>query len=491
MRRTTSRLCRSFIGPTLLLTLLALAGCGSGTAGQTSVLREPVSTTGANPFTPPMGTDQANVTAPPNSGGSFPGSTVGLFGGTENQSTCDKAQLVTFLQQDQAKAAAWAGVIGITVDQIPDFVASLTPVLLRSDTQVINHGFVNGKATEIPAVLQAGTAVLVDVHGAPVTKCFCGNPLKVPTATTSITFTGPQWPNFSSNNVTVVVPVTQTVQQFVVVEPGSGNSFQRPAGTAGRQDSPAPSPAPSTFVPPAPATPPTGGVTTTPGSAPPPGVVPTSTASLSPSQAASPPTGTSPSSPTTSPTTRSSSPSASPSASLSASPSVSPPVPPPGSPTASPTGSPTTPTPTPSASTSASPSPSMIVRASWVVGDCFVKAGRAHAVVLVQSDAATPHTFTVRVELGDPARPVAVETVKVTTPGPNQVAQTVVDVPTSTPDGRVQCAILSIMDKNGTTPVAGNPLPPPPDSTQLPGQPAPGQSTGPLPSAPTPVVPSS
>lgn len=481
MRRTTPRLNRSFVGPALLMMVLAFAGCSSRGAAQEAVLREPVSSTGANPFTAPMGVDQQNVTPPPNSGGSFPGDTVGLFGGTENEATCDKAQLVTFLQQDRAKAAAWAGVVGIAIDEIPSFIAALTPAVLRSDTRVINHGFVDGKATEIPAVFQAGTAVLVDVHGMPVTKCFCGNPLKVPPAVTSVTFTGPQWTNFTETDITVIVPVTQTVQQFVFVEPTSGHSFQRPAGTAGRQDAPATAPVPTTFPPPpSSVTPPATSGTTTQGSPAPPGVVPTATPSISPSGTPSP-TGSPGASPTTSPPTGS--PSASPS------PTASPPVPPPASPPASPspTGSPTT-TPSPSATTSPSPTPSAVVKASWVVGDCFVQAGRAHATVLVRVDGPTPHTFTVRVQLGDPARPIAVETVQVPVQ-PGQIGRADVEAATNTPDGRVQCAILSIVDENGVTPVAGDPLPPPPDSAPMPGQPTPGQTSGPLPTPPAASVP--
>lgn len=128
------------------------------------------------------------------------------------------------------------------------------------------------------------------------------------------------------------------------------------------------------------------------------------------------------------------------------------------------------------------------MRASWVVGNCFVQSGRAHATVLVRQDGAVPHTFTVRVALGDRNAPIAVETVTVPA-APHEVAQAEVDVPTNTPDGRVQCAILSIVDENGVAPVAGDPLPPPSDSVPMPAQPTPGQTTGPLPSPPTPVVP--
>jgi hypothetical protein len=474
----------------MVLTGVALAGCSRGNAQETTVQREPVASfPGGTPFTPSVGSDRSDVTPPPGAGGSFPGDTVGLFGGTEDEATCDKAQLVAFLQQDRAKAEAWAGVVGISVDDIPAFVASLTPVLLRTDTQVINHGFRDGKAVEIPAVLQAGTAVLVDVHGAPVTKCFCGNPLKPPKQTTSVKFVGPQWPSFSPDRITVVVPVTQTVQQFVLVEPDSGKSFQRPAGTAGRQDAPAPSPAPSTLVPPSspPPPPPTSG-TITPGSPPPPpGVVPTATPTISPSPPASPSGMTTSPSPTTSPT-RSPSPTASPTTSPPTSPTASPPTSPTTSP--APTGSPTgTPSPTATSPTSPTPTGSQeIVRASWAVGNCFVQAGRAHATVLVRQEGTMPHTFTLRVALGDRNAPVAVETIQITA-APREVAQAEIDVPTNTPDGRVQCAILSIVDENNVAPVAGEPLPPPSDTVPMPAQPSPGQTTGPLPSPPTPVVP--
>ncbi len=235
--------------------LIALIGAGcsaNDTPEQGTVQLEPVSFTGANPFTPPVGTDQSGVTPPPQAGGTFPGDTVGLYGGSANESACDPAKLVAFLQENPAKAAAWAGVLGIVPADIPTFIAGLTPVLLRSDTQVTNHGFSNGAAVAIPAVLQAGTAVLVDKRGFPVTKCFCGNPLTAPTVFTSTTFVGPQWNTFVTASVTVIAPVTQVVNQFTIVEPGTGSSFQRPAGSAGGQDGPVTSAAPPSAPPPAP-----------------------------------------------------------------------------------------------------------------------------------------------------------------------------------------------------------------------------------------------
>ena len=70
-----------------------------------------------------------------------------------------------------AQARAWAGVLGVTVEQIPGYVRSLIPTVLLYDTRVTNHGFANGRATAFQSVLQAGTAVLVDGRGNPVVRC--------------------------------------------------------------------------------------------------------------------------------------------------------------------------------------------------------------------------------------------------------------------------------------------------------------------------------
>ena len=85
----------------------------------------------------------------------FDGDHIGLYGGTLNTTTCDKGKLILFLTQNPDKGAAWAGVLGIPATQIPAYVTGLTSVLLRSDTLVTNHGYANGLATVIPAVLQA------------------------------------------------------------------------------------------------------------------------------------------------------------------------------------------------------------------------------------------------------------------------------------------------------------------------------------------------
>ncbi len=104
------------------------------------------------------------------------GTAPGLYGGTGDAS-CDTAALANFLANHPGKAEAWASVFGISVDQIPYYLDTLTPVVLGRDTWVTNHSYSNGVATPFQSVLQAGTAVLVDSYGIPRVRCSCGNPL--------------------------------------------------------------------------------------------------------------------------------------------------------------------------------------------------------------------------------------------------------------------------------------------------------------------------
>ena len=247
-----------------LLAVLVLAAAigavvvllGDDEAGASEVFLEPVGARTDNPFAPSVVTtvdgESAEKALEPldDAGGTFTADTVGLYGGTQDESTCDRAQLVEFLEANDAEAAAWAGVLGIEVADIAAYVDTLTPFVLRSDTAVTNHGFVDGRATTIPAVLQAGTAVLVDDRGQPVVKCGCGNPLTPPAQTQDVDYVGTPWDGFDPVAVTVIQPVTVRIDVFVAVDLSSGASFGRPAGTAGDDDGPPPDD-------------PTGGATTT------------------------------------------------------------------------------------------------------------------------------------------------------------------------------------------------------------------------------------
>jgi hypothetical protein len=228
-------------------------------ADAASAVREPVNTA-TNPFLPPVGDDAMGVVPPPGSGATFTASTPGLYGGTLNKASCDATKLVEFLRANPDKARAWASVHGIATADIDSFVSTLTTVVLRSDTMVINHGFTGGKANPLVSLLQAGTAVLVNQFGLPVVKCYCGNPLKA-YAGGKRTYTGPSWPSFDPAQVTTIVPATTPVPTYTMVDLGSGQTYTRQPGPqpndtiAGQPQSSAtatapPATAPATSAPP-------------------------------------------------------------------------------------------------------------------------------------------------------------------------------------------------------------------------------------------------
>ena len=165
---------------------------------------------------------------------------VGLYGGSGEQTVCDVAQLADYLAGDEAKAKAWSGARGISPAQVGAYLQTLTPVALLSDTAVTNYGFAGGVATPRPAVLQAGTAVLVDFKGLPVVRCACGNPLSAPTMTNlpSAEFLGNRWESFDPAR-SVYVTDGGVTPAFTLVDLATGVSFERQVGAAPSSTSPA------------------------------------------------------------------------------------------------------------------------------------------------------------------------------------------------------------------------------------------------------------
>lgn len=216
--------------------------------GPGEVLLEPVNMPTAHPFTDDgrLGTEvQPTVSLPdislptttaPLAPDQVPlpqvsGATPGLYGGTRNEQVCDKEQMITYLEANLDKAAAWAGVQGIAVADLRAYMGTLTPMILTYDTRVTNHGFKNGQAYAHPSVLQAGSAVLVDQFGVPRAKCSCGNPLTPPEPLTQAPiYVGPQWPTFTPTTVIVVVPTDAVVGGFTIVDLGNGTLIVRPVG---------------------------------------------------------------------------------------------------------------------------------------------------------------------------------------------------------------------------------------------------------------------
>jgi hypothetical protein len=82
---------------------------------------------------------------------------------------------------------------GVPLAEIRGFLASLTSVVLRTDTAVTNHDYRDRQAVPFQSVLQAGNAVLVDERGVPRVRCTCGNPLRQPEPRPRPNYEGSTW----------------------------------------------------------------------------------------------------------------------------------------------------------------------------------------------------------------------------------------------------------------------------------------------------------
>jgi hypothetical protein len=88
----------------------------------------------------------------------------------------------------------------------------------------------NGSAgTDYPAVLQAGSGVLVDDRGIPRVRCTSGNPLEPPDDTLGDDLAGDAWRWFTPSAVATVTPAERPMNAFAVVDLDSGTMIQIPA----------------------------------------------------------------------------------------------------------------------------------------------------------------------------------------------------------------------------------------------------------------------
>ncbi|RTL69157.1 MAG: serine/threonine protein kinase [Pseudonocardiaceae bacterium] len=269
----------------LVVSLLVATAGHDGPAASESVARpggeiflEPATTPGTDPFTGSVSIGERPLDGQQAAGGDGSGNATvrgdspGLYGGTRDNGSCDPAKLVSFLQNDEAKGRAWASALGIQPDQIAAYVAVLTPVVLRADTRVTNHGFRDGIATTLQSTFQAGTAVMVDQFGVPRVRCGCGNPLAEPVPQPAGVHVGAGWAG-SDRAPVVVQKSTTTLDRFVLVDTTTNQPFTRPIGTNGQADYT--DPAPTTVAPPPHVAPRTTIVVPLPPTAPPPVILTT------------------------------------------------------------------------------------------------------------------------------------------------------------------------------------------------------------------------
>lgn len=255
----------------LLAAGLLAAGCGGdddppragGTPEeQRTPLLQPTTAPGPNPFTAStvLTSDVAPASrqssagssagAVPGPGAAVPGpgaarqslrtvngATPGLYGGTHSLPSCDVEQQARFLTADQARTRAFTQAAGIGHAELGSWLRGLTPVMLRADTRVTGHGYRDGAAVPYQAILQAGTAVLVDQYGAPRVRCACGNPLRSPSDGRRPTAQrGEPWDGYRADRVVVVNPTQRELDTLVIVNVVNDTWLERKVGTRGEED---------------------------------------------------------------------------------------------------------------------------------------------------------------------------------------------------------------------------------------------------------------
>lgn len=252
----------------LAVAVVGVLALGSSDAGGT-VERIAVSDTGPDPFgesiqavdLPDMSTAEPvlarirdEIPIDPTVGGPIaPGTLPGFYAVPGSGAACDVSGLRAGLGT-QTTIDAWSAAAGVGADQIDQYLAGLAPVFLGADTLVLLHGTA-GAST---AVLQAGTAVLVDDTGTPRVRCRSLSPLSAvePIDLRSVEVTGTDWPGFEVEKV-VQIQAGATVSELTVVDLQSGALVPIAVGSEAAPPAPGPAaPAPPVTDPPAPEPPP-------------------------------------------------------------------------------------------------------------------------------------------------------------------------------------------------------------------------------------------
>lgn len=186
---------------------------------------------GANPFGPSVGVslvgsierDVRDVLDRTIATESVLGSASKLYGRIDLKAPCDIDDLVAYYGASEERTRIVAEVLGVSTGSLSSFIRSYVAVAITRDTLVIDHQLVHGAAVDVPVVLQAGTAVLIDPQGTPRVRCESANPLTHPgtddlAAATGAEPLGEPWPGFDPGHVVVVEPAAENMQELDLAE---------------------------------------------------------------------------------------------------------------------------------------------------------------------------------------------------------------------------------------------------------------------------------
>ncbi|GGZ37515.1 hypothetical protein GCM10010387_34600 [Streptomyces inusitatus] len=233
-----------------------LAGCGTDPApappAGEEVILQPVAARGPDPYTE---STARSLSAPeprppaPNAGTrgaplrgqtlrTLSGGTPGLYGGVESVGSCDAERQLDLIGEDRGKERAFARASGVSPAGLAGFLRELTPVVLRTDTRVTAHGYRAGSDVARQAVLQAGTAVLVDPRGVPRVRCAGGNPLRPPVAVEgAVVHRGRPWAGYAPERIVVIEPSDRVAGHLVIADVLDSGWIDRATGSDGERDS--------------------------------------------------------------------------------------------------------------------------------------------------------------------------------------------------------------------------------------------------------------
>jgi hypothetical protein len=144
------------------------------------------------------------------------GAEPGLYGRIDLQAPCDLEGLVDLYAASPALTEVVAAVLDVSAIQLSSFLRSYVAVATTRDTFVIDHRLVDGAAVRSPAVLEAGTTVLIDDRGPPRMRCASASPLTQPRADEVAGIgdadrVGAPWTGFDPDRIVVVEPAPEQI----------------------------------------------------------------------------------------------------------------------------------------------------------------------------------------------------------------------------------------------------------------------------------------
>lgn len=162
------------------------------------------------------------------------GTTPGTYGAVVGGEVCDVGAMRGRLADDEALRVIWGAPLGVAGDEVLAYLDSLTPVVLLADTAVTDHELRGERVAARQAVLERGSAILVDRYGTPVVRCMSGAPLRAPQRLPNeVRVDGTPWEGFSLDAVRRVPAGVRDVDTFVLIDVATGLPVRRTAGIDG------------------------------------------------------------------------------------------------------------------------------------------------------------------------------------------------------------------------------------------------------------------